>query len=79
MDPKTIMNELLQARELIETSLRQSLTELEEMGVGPNDSLLDAQGYPRTDIDLYRVRSLRSSIASISKNKTNVLILLLYF
>lgn len=64
MDSKQLMDELLKARELIETSLRQSLRELEEMEVSPNDSLLDAEGYPRTDIDLYRVRSLRSSIAS---------------
>lgn len=58
------MNELIQSRDLIESSLRQSIRELEELGVGPNDSLLDSEGYPRVDIDLYRVRALRASIAS---------------
>lgn len=64
MDPKMEMDGLLRARELKETSLRQSLNELEDLGVGLNDPLIDSEGYPRTDIDLYRVRSLRSSIAS---------------
>lgn len=58
------MDELLKQREIIEVSLRQSIRELSEMGVGPEDSLLDSEGFPRVDIDLYRVRSLRSSIAS---------------
>lgn len=62
---RRVMNELLKSRDTIELSLRQSMRELEELGVGPNDSLLDSEGFPRTDIDLYRVRSLRSSIASI--------------
>ena len=63
-DYKRLMDELIKARDLIENSLRQSIRELEEMGIGPNDSLIDAEGFPRVDIDLYRVRSLRSSISS---------------
>ena len=63
---KKLLEELTKSRELIETSLKQSILELEQMGVGPNDSLLDSEGYPRVDIDLYRVRALRSSIASNS-------------
>lgn len=61
---KKLFEELTKSRELIESSLKQSILELEQMGVGPNDSLLDSEGYPRVDIDLYRVRALRSSIAS---------------
>ena len=61
---KKLLEELTKSRELIETSLKQSILELEQMGVDPNDSLLDSEGYPRVDIDLYRVRALRSSIAS---------------
>ena len=63
-DYKRLMDELIKARDLIENSLRQSIRELEEMGIGPNDSLIDAEGFPRVDTDLYRVRSLRSSISS---------------
>lgn len=57
-------SELIKSLELIETSLKRSILELEGLGIGPNDSLFDSEGYPRGDIDLYRVRSLRSSIAS---------------
>jgi 26S proteasome regulatory subunit N4 len=63
-DEKRLMDELIKERDFIEISLLQSIRELEEMGIGPNDSLVDSQGYPRGDIDLYRVRSLRSSISS---------------
>lgn len=62
---KKLLDELIKERDFIENSLRQSIRELEEMGVSPNDSLIDSEGYPRVDIDLYRVRSLRSSISSI--------------
>ena len=60
-----LMDEFLESRDFIEKSLRQSIRELNEMGVGPNDSLLDSEGFPRVDIDLYRVTTLKSSIASI--------------
>ena len=61
---KKLLEELIKSRELIETFLKQSILELEQLGVSPTDSLLDSEGYPRSDIDLYRVRALRSSIAS---------------
>lgn len=64
MDSKKIMGDLLKQKDLIESSLRQSIRELEAMDVGPNDSLIDSEGFPRVDIDLYRVRALKSSIAS---------------
>lgn len=63
-DCKKLMDELMKEREFIEISLIRSIRELEEIGVGPNDSLVDSEGYPRADIDLYRVSSLRSSISS---------------
>lgn len=63
-DYKNIFDELIKSRDLIESSLKQSIMELEQMGVGPNDSLLDREGFPRVDLDLYRVTSLRSSVVS---------------
>lgn len=68
-DCKKLLDELIKERDFIEKSLRQSIRELEEIGVGPNDSLVDSEGYPRVDIDLYRVRSLKSSISSKNKNQ----------
>ena len=61
---KKMITELFNSRDMAEHSLLQSLRELEEMGISPGDSLLDSEGFPRTDIDLYRVTTLRSSIAS---------------
>ncbi len=55
---------LMKERDLIERSLLTSIKEHESLGVGLNDSLLDAQGFPRAEIDLYRIRNLRSSISS---------------
>lgn len=63
-DSKKLMDDLLKQKDLIESSLHQSIRELEEMGVSPGDSLIDAEGFPRVDIDLYRVSALKSSIAS---------------
>ena len=64
VDYKNLLEELIKSRDLIESSLKQSILELEQLGVSPNDSLLDSEGYPRGDLDLYRVRTLKSSIAS---------------
>lgn len=63
-DYKKLLEELMKSRDLIESSLKQSILELEQMGVSPDDSLLDSEGFPRVDIDLYRARALRSSIVS---------------
>ena len=64
---KKLMDELMKECDFVENSLVQSIRELEDIGVGPNDSLVDSEGYPRADIDLYRVRSLRSSISSTKR------------
>lgn len=61
--PRNLMDELVKERDLIEKSILTSIKEHESLGVGLNDSLLDAQGYPRPELDLYRLRSLRNSIA----------------
>ena len=38
---------------------------LEEMGVGLRDPLVDEEGYPRSDVDLYTVRGLRHQHACL--------------
>lgn len=65
------MDDLLKLKDSIELSLRRSIRELEGMGVGPSDSLIDSEGFPRVDIDLYRVRSLKASIISTQVNALN--------
>lgn len=36
------------------------------MGVGLKDSLIDANGFPRADVDIYRARQIRSELSSAS-------------
>lgn len=60
---KELLVEYIKSSELIEISLRQSIKELEEMGVRPEDTLIDSEGFPRGDINLHNVCTLRSSIA----------------
>lgn len=76
-DSKKLLDELIKERELIEKSLQQSFRELEAMGVGPKDSLIDAEGYPRVDIDLHRTLSLKQSISSTKKHIIIYLLMLL--
>ena len=60
---KELLAEHIKSRESIEISLRQSIKDLEEMGVSPEDTLFDSEGFPRGDINLHQVCTLRSSIA----------------
>lgn len=62
-EPREALERMMRERVLLEDSLRQSIRELELLGVTPGESLVDAEGYPRADLDLHRIRSLRASIA----------------
>ena len=57
------MASLMRQRDLIENSILSSIKEHEGLGIGLKDSLLDSQGFPRAELDLYQIRSLRNSIA----------------
>ncbi|XP_075223830.1 26S proteasome non-ATPase regulatory subunit 9 [Lycorma delicatula] len=46
----------------LETEIRMLQSVLEQNGVGMDDPLVDNQGFPRNDIDVYRVRHARHSI-----------------
>lgn len=59
------MDTLMKERDRIEKSILMAMKEHESLGVRLNEPLLDAQGYPRPELDLYRIRSLRNSIASM--------------
>ncbi len=65
---RNLMDELMKERDFIEKSILTSIQEHESLGVDLNDSLLDAEGYPRPELDLYRLRSLRNSIARNTQN-----------
>ena len=64
-DARSQLKELERQRLALEDEAAAIVSELDGLGVGLKDSLVDAEGYPRADLDLYRVRSQRGRHASI--------------
>jgi hypothetical protein len=58
------MATLMKERDWIENAILTSMKEHESLGIKLNESVLDSQGFPRAELDLYRIRTLRNSIAS---------------
>ena len=64
-DARSQLKELERQRQALEDEAAAIVSELDGLGVGLKDSLVDAEGYPRADLDLYRVRSQRGRHATI--------------
>ena len=63
MDTKKILEQLMRNKEEIENEIKEQGEILEKEGhVGMNEKLVDVQGFPRNDIDLYKVRLARQRI-----------------
>lgn len=43
-------------------NLYNCVSSLQQKGVGMNEPLVDCEGYPRSDVDLYQVRTARHNI-----------------
>ncbi|NWH73520.1 PSMD9 ATPase, partial [Piaya cayana] len=57
------VEELVKRKDEIEAQIKANYELLEgQKGVGMNEPLVDADGFPRDDIDLYKVRTLRHNI-----------------
>jgi len=54
--------ELVRAKDALEAEMKELGAVLEGQGVGMEDALVDAEGFPRGDIDVYQVRHARSQI-----------------
>lgn len=59
------MDQLLKRKDLIESRVKAIAVELEELGIGLNGKLVDSEGYPRNDLDVYRIRELRNEHARL--------------
>lgn len=59
------MDQLLSRKDALERRIKCIVSELDGLRVGINGRLLDAEGYPRNDIDLYHVRELRNEHAHL--------------
>jgi 26S proteasome regulatory subunit N4 len=59
------MEDLIKKKDRIEARIKSINDELDSLGVGLRGKLVDDQGYPRNDIDLYQVRELRNEHARL--------------
>ena len=58
-DARSQLKELERQRLALEDEAAAIVSELDGLGVGLKDALVDAEGYPRADLDLYRVSPAR--------------------
>uniref|UniRef100_A0ABI7Z136 Nas2 N-terminal domain-containing protein n=1 Tax=Felis catus TaxID=9685 RepID=A0ABI7Z136_FELCA len=59
------IQELIRRKEEIEAQIKANYDVLEsQKGVGMSEPLVDCEGYPRSDVDLYQVRTARHNIVS---------------
>ncbi|KAK2102802.1 26S proteasome non-ATPase regulatory subunit 9 [Saguinus oedipus] len=57
------VQELMRRKEEIEAQIKANYDVLEsQKGIGMNEPLVDCEGYPRSDVDLYQVRTARHNI-----------------
>lgn len=64
---------LMEEKDRIESEIRDQTAILETNHVGMHDPLVDSDGYPRNDIDVYKVRLARHQI--ICKCMSHILII----
>ncbi|KAM9054635.1 26S proteasome non-ATPase regulatory subunit 9 isoform 2-T2 [Megaptera novaeangliae] len=63
------IQELIQRKEEIEAQIKANYEVLEsQKGIGMNEPLVDCEGYPRADVDLYRVRTARHNIVCLQND-----------
>ncbi|XP_040433379.1 26S proteasome non-ATPase regulatory subunit 9 [Cygnus olor] len=60
--------QLVRRKDELEARIRACYELLRDSGVGPDEPLVDAEGFPRADIDVYRVRAARHSIACLQND-----------
>ncbi|CAK1543379.1 unnamed protein product [Leptosia nina] len=59
---------LMQEKDRIESEIRDQTAILETNNVGMHDQLVDSEGYPRNDIDVYKVRHARHRIICLQND-----------
>lgn len=64
---------LIQDKDRIEREIREHTAVLETNNVGMHDALVDAEGFPRSDIDVYKVRHARHRIICLQNDHKNLM------
>jgi len=67
------MNELVTEKKRIEAEIEAFAEYLKSQNVGMDDPLIDRQGFPRADIDVYQVRHARSSIKRLANDHKEIM------
>ncbi|XP_024614461.1 26S proteasome non-ATPase regulatory subunit 9 isoform X1 [Neophocaena asiaeorientalis asiaeorientalis] len=68
------IQELIRRKEEIEAQIKANYDLLEsQKGIGMNEPLVDCEGYPRADVDLYQVRTARHNIVCLQNDHKAVM------
>ncbi|XP_037115326.1 26S proteasome non-ATPase regulatory subunit 9 [Syngnathus acus] len=70
-NPETSMDDvknLIKKKDEIEEQIKAYHDVLEDQGVGLHGPLVDAEGYPRADINLYQIRTARHNISCLQND-----------
>lgn len=68
------IQELMRRKEEIEAQIKANYEVLEsQKGVGMNEPLVDCEGYPRADVDLYQIRTARHNIICLQNDHKAVM------
>ncbi|KAG5198675.1 hypothetical protein R6Z07F_015102 [Ovis aries] len=68
------IQELIRRKEEIEAQIKANYEVLEsQKGIGMNEPLVDCEGYPRADVDLYQVRTARHNIVCLQNDHKAVM------
>ncbi|XP_054952246.1 26S proteasome non-ATPase regulatory subunit 9 isoform X1 [Pan paniscus] len=68
------VQELMRRKEEIEAQIKANYDMLEsQKGIGMNEPLVDCEGYPRSDVDLYQVRTARHNIICLQNDHKAVM------
>ncbi|XP_077376643.1 26S proteasome non-ATPase regulatory subunit 9 [Festucalex cinctus] len=76
-NPETSMDDvknLIQKKDDIEEQIKAYHDVLEDQGVGLNGPLVDAEGYPRADVNLYQIRTARHNISCLQNDHKAIMV-----
>ncbi|XP_023372629.1 26S proteasome non-ATPase regulatory subunit 9 isoform X2 [Otolemur garnettii] len=68
------VQELMRRKDEIEAQIQANYEVLDsQKGIGMNEPLVDSEGYPRSDVDLYQVRTARHNIICLQNDHKEVM------
>ncbi|KAJ8286264.1 hypothetical protein GJAV_G00036430 [Gymnothorax javanicus] len=65
---------LVKKKDSIEEQIKAYYDVLDDQGVGMGSPLVDVEGYPRADVDLYQVRAARHSISCLQNDHKAIML-----